>query len=149
MRFSFRLVLVALLASLPTGWLPAGCASECDGRLRETVNYLASDELQGRGVGSPGIDKAADFIAQQFSKLGLRTDLYNGTPFQEFEITLASELGPADTNRLSFVSPKEASGQTKPIELKLGDSFTPLAIGASSKFDLPLVFAGFGITAKD
>src|SRR6476620_5082531 len=108
MRFSFRLVLVALLASLPTGWLPAGCASECDGRHRETVNYLASDDLQGRGVGSPGIDKAADFIAQQFSKFGLRTDLFHGTPFQEFELTLASELGPAEHNRLSFVGPNGA-----------------------------------------
>lgn len=149
MRFCFGFICIAVWGLSLPGWLPAESAADSESRLRASVNYLASDELQGRGVGSPGIDKAADFIAQQFSKLGLRTDLYNGTPFQEFEITLASELGPADTNRLSFVGPKEASGLAKPIELKLGESFTPLAIGSSAKVDLPLVFAGFGITAKD
>ena len=35
------------------------------------------------------------------------------------------------------------------IELELGKDFTPLAIGGSGKFDLPLVFVGYGITAKD
>lgn len=35
-------------------------------------NYLASDELKGRKTGSPEIDKAADFIADEFSKAGLK-----------------------------------------------------------------------------
>src|SRR6185369_11268090 len=95
---------VVFLLSL--AWVAARAAdssAESEARLRETVSYLASDELQGRGVGTAGIDKAADYIAQQFSRLGLRTDLYNGTPFQEFEITLAAEMGPAEKNRLAFV----------------------------------------------
>ena len=33
--------------------------------------------------------------------------------------------------------------------MKLGEQFNPLAIGGSGKFDLPLVFVGYGITAKD
>ena len=32
-------------------------------RLRQTVEYLASDELQGRGPRTEGIDKAADYIS--------------------------------------------------------------------------------------
>jgi hypothetical protein len=35
------------------------------------------------------------------------------------------------------------------VELKLGEDYTPLAIGGSGKFNLPLVFVGYGITAKD
>ena len=34
---------------------------------------LASDEMQGRRVFSPEIDKAADFIADEFKKAGLQT----------------------------------------------------------------------------
>ncbi len=35
-------------------------------RMQEYVTYLASDELQGRAPGSEGIDKAANYIVEQF-----------------------------------------------------------------------------------
>jgi Zn-dependent M28 family amino/carboxypeptidase len=34
---------------------------------------LSADDMQGRKVFSPGIDKAADFIADEFKKIGLKT----------------------------------------------------------------------------
>jgi hypothetical protein len=34
-------------------------------------NFLASDELKGRKPGTPGIEKAADFISDEFKKSGL------------------------------------------------------------------------------
>src|SRR4051794_12471968 len=40
--------------------------------LRKTIEYLASDELEGRKIGTPGIDLAADYIADAFGKLGLQ-----------------------------------------------------------------------------
>lgn len=40
-------------------------------RIRETVDYLASDELKGRGTSSEGEIKAAAFIARKFKELGL------------------------------------------------------------------------------
>ena len=46
-----------------------------DKRLKESVGYLASDELEGRGVGTRGIDKAAEFLAAEFTRLGLKTRL--------------------------------------------------------------------------
>jgi hypothetical protein len=39
--------------------------------LRRMVTHLASDELEGRGTPSTGLDKAADFIAEEFKKAGL------------------------------------------------------------------------------
>jgi len=36
------------------------------------VKYLASDELQGRGNGTPGLERAADYIAGQFKASGLQ-----------------------------------------------------------------------------
>ena len=43
--------------------------------------------------------------------------------------------------------PKSKDGQPRRIELVLGKDYTPLAISGNGKFDLPLVFAGYGITA--
>ncbi len=39
--------------------------------MMETIGYLSSDALKGRGYGEPGLDQAADYIAEQFRKAGL------------------------------------------------------------------------------
>jgi hypothetical protein len=144
---------LALVLAVP-GWgddrpAPGDRATESENRLRASVEYLASDALEGRGVGTAGLDKAADYIAEQFSSAGLKTDLFHGTPFQEFEVTVASEMGPAEHNRLVLSGPAGDEGQPRRTELKLSESFTPLAIGGSGTFDAPLVLAGYGITAKN
>ena len=45
---------------------------------------LASDEMQGRKVFTPEIDKAADFIAAEFKASGLQTWNNSGNYRQEF-----------------------------------------------------------------
>jgi hypothetical protein len=39
--------------------------------MREHLKFIASDELQGRNTPSPGLDRAAEYIAAQFKKAGL------------------------------------------------------------------------------
>ncbi len=56
--------------------------------LRANLTYLASDELEGRATPSKGLDKAADYIAEQFRKAKLEP--VNGSYFQ---IANLSELG--------------------------------------------------------
>jgi len=41
-------------------------------QLKEMVNYLASDELEGRKAGTNGIDKAASFIQKHFQSYGIK-----------------------------------------------------------------------------
>lgn len=53
--------------------------------LRANVEYLASDELEGRATPSAGLDKAAIFIAAQFRKTGLQP--IKGSYFQEAPVT--------------------------------------------------------------
>jgi hypothetical protein len=113
-----------------------------EGRLRKSTEYLASDELQGRGVRTRGIDLAADFIAKRFVECGLKTKLFNGTPFQTFH--LSSRLGLGSTNELAFSGP-----DGKIHELILSEEFTPLSLSGSAAFDLPLAFVGYGITAPE
>ena len=40
--------------------------------IKEAVNALAADDMQGRGTAQPGGDKAAAWIADRFAKLGLK-----------------------------------------------------------------------------
>jgi hypothetical protein len=42
--------------------------------LRSYVTYLADDKLEGRGTPSKGLDMAADFIAGEFKKAGLKPE---------------------------------------------------------------------------
>jgi aminopeptidase N len=53
-------------------------------RMMKTVSYLASDELQGRGAGSPGLNKAADYIVEKFTSIGLLPGADDGTYLQVF-----------------------------------------------------------------
>lgn len=136
--------LLCLLASASHG--AAEDASVVERRLADSAKFLSSDELEGRGIGTQGIDLAADYIAKQFREIGLKTELIEGGPFQKFKMTIGSNLG--EPNSLVFVGPSAEGGQARRIELKLGEGFNPLAIGGSGKFDVPLVFVGYGITAK-
>ncbi len=121
-------------------------SSAIEGRLAITAKYLSSDELEGRGVGTEGLNLAAEYIAKQFREIGLKTELFDGQPFQKFNMVTGAELG--SPNTLTFVGPASESGQPRRIEVKLGEGFTPLAIGGSGEFDVPLTFVGYGITGK-
>jgi hypothetical protein len=142
---------VAPLLFLAVGLRPlcADDAAAIEQRLAATDRYLASDELEGRGLGTKGIDLAAGYLADQLRQLnryGLKTALWNGSPFQKFQVAVDAELGP--NNRLALVGPpKEKGGKPRTIELVVGKDYTPLAISGNGKFDLPVVFAGYGITA--
>lgn len=57
-----------LAAQEPLALLPTVFQKET---MIETVRYLSDKERAGRGFGTPGLDKAADHIAQQFKLAGL------------------------------------------------------------------------------
>ena len=54
--------------------------------LRDHARYLASEELTGRGVDTPGIKLARDYIAREFAKIGLRPGGDNGSYLQGFDV---------------------------------------------------------------
>ncbi len=54
-------------------------------RMMGHVEYLASDGLEGRGLGSEGIEKAAEYIADRFERAGLKPAGDNGTFYQTWE----------------------------------------------------------------
>lgn len=55
-------------------------------KLMEHVAYLAAPELEGRGVGTAGLQKAADYVADAFAAAGLRPGGDDGTFHQRFKV---------------------------------------------------------------
>ena len=58
------------------------------------IRYLASDELEGRLAGSPGAEKAAQYIAEQFARRNLLPLGEGGSYLQEFSFVAGVRLGP-------------------------------------------------------
>ena len=135
---SFSLVLLVAVGSLAWGEV----APEVVTRLTSDLKYLASDELEGRGVGTNGLNVAADYVAKAFKDAGLNVTKAGGDPFQEFTMTTGAKLGP--TNTLKLVGP-----EGKTIELAIDKDFQVCSFGASGTFNAELVFAGYAIDAKD
>jgi Peptidase family M28/PDZ domain/PA domain len=141
-------VVLALILPLGLGALagqPAGPSID-SARYLAHVRYLASDELQGRGNGSPGLERAGDYIAAALRTDGLAPAV-NDTYFQPFEIVTGLEI--RDGNLLSLT----AGDSTATFEL--GRTYVPLSVSAiptttaaaGSPTNLAVVFGGYGISA--
>lgn len=106
--------------------------------LRDHVRYLASEELTGRGIETPGIELARAYIAGEFTKYGLRPGGDNGTYLQSFEV-------------VTGVAVKQPASLTlgNQTALTLNQDWTPLGFSASAKVAGEVAFAGYGITAKN
>lgn len=112
-----------------------------EGRLLEHLRYLASDELQGRGNGSPGMELAARYVAEELRRIGVEPAGTDGTYFQPFTITTGQNLGP--NNRLEIRGPENAR------ELSIGPEYQLLTYGPNPTISGELFFAGFGITSNE
>src|SRR5688572_9939356 len=53
-------------------------------KIKDHIKFLAGDELNGRGTGSDGEQKAAFYIEKQFKDLGLQPKGDDGTYMQNF-----------------------------------------------------------------
>ncbi len=146
-RLTFVIAVVTSCWSsvVPTGTLAAAennAAAVLD-RVGGDIQYLASEELQGRAPGSEGLQKAADYMRDAFKEAGLTSGVTDGSYYQPFEISLETKLL-REQARLVLHGP---DGQT--VKLSLGDDYQALAIGGSGKARAEIVFAGYGISAPE
>jgi aminopeptidase YwaD len=132
------LVVSLTLVSLLAGWNSQAQAPRANEELLRHVKFLASDETTGRGVDTPGIKLARDYIAREFAKNGLQPGGDNSSYLQSFTVATG-------------VSVKQPSSLTLSDEdaLTLNDDWTPLGFSTSAAADATVVFAGYGITAND
>jgi Zn-dependent M28 family amino/carboxypeptidase len=100
---------------------------------------LSSDDMQGRRTFSPGIEKAANFIADEFKQTGLQTWKNSGTYLQEFTMV-----------KPKFIS---VSGSFEHIPLESKDvivitSKAELSITETTGFEMVSIKAGANIFSE-
>ncbi len=99
--------------------------------IKQHLEVLASDSLEGRETAAPGMVKAANYVSSQYEKLGLPT-LANGTRFQEFPlVNLIAGMMTIDTRKKSY----KQSG-----DFFFTDNSAELQVEATD-----IVFVGYGI----
>ncbi len=54
-------------------------------RMFKHIKYLSSDELKGRGLGTPELEKAKKYIKEKFEQYGLKPAGENGTYYQTWQ----------------------------------------------------------------
>src|SRR5688572_28992841 len=60
--------------------------------IKRLTTELSSPQFEGRGTGQPGADKAAQYLADYFAKLGLKPAGENGTYLQPIKFRSAAAL---------------------------------------------------------
>ena len=100
--------------------------------LLDHLEYLSSDSLKGRLPGTLEDKLAADYIAAEFRKAGLKWITDDG--LQEFELITDLKKGPGN-----YFSCSE-------LESAPDSSFAPLPFTANSRLDAGVVFTGYGLS---
>lgn len=65
--------------------------------LRKHVETLSADDMEGRGTGTPGADRAADYVFEALRKLGLEPK------FQEFDLPVRNDKSVRAKNVLAIL----------------------------------------------
>jgi hypothetical protein len=93
------------------------------------VKNLSADAMEGRGLGTKGIEKSADYIERELRTIGA-SPAFDKSYRQKFPVKIGVALG---TNNH--------------IEGLKDDEWTPLGFSSSGSFSGPIAFVGYGIEA--
>ncbi len=113
-------------------------------KIRAAVKYLASDKLEGRGVGTEGDHLASKYMANQFAAYGLKPAGDNGSWYQKVPLYAVHTTAAQTTFQL-------VPAKGEPLTLKYGmDYVTNNQTGTpTADIDAPIVFVGYGIRAPE
>ena len=135
------LCLTASFASCVLIWAATDFSNEGK-RWWSHIQYLASDDLQGRNTGSEGHRKAATYIAGEFERSGLKAAGTSGY-FQPVKFDVREIV--EDRSSVAVVR----NGKAQP--LKLGEDAVISLRGdiADGDTDAPAVFAGYALKVPE
>jgi aminopeptidase YwaD len=165
---SFAFLMVAALAAGIFAQQTSSTKVTSVERLRAHIEYLASDKLEGRRTGSPGANAAAEYIAREFSRYGLRRSIGQDLPgmsvleadspnryLQKFPYVAGVELGKNNSLTVTLTSANVAETQgsfkTQTTEaFRVAEDWLPLGLSASGRVEnLPAVLVGYGLSVSD
>jgi hypothetical protein len=73
MKLAALAALTVQMAACAGGTRGAGSAQADSVRIRRDIEHLASEQLEGRGTGTPGLDSASAWAARRYAALGLKS----------------------------------------------------------------------------
>ena len=111
--------------------------------IQQRVEFLASDELEGRMTGSEGAKRAAEHIKTQFGKLNLKPIGDEASYFQAFEFTAGRRII-AEENRFHLT--RQMHGAEQVMEFSVERDFQPLSFSRNGVVEGEVVFVGYGLT---
>jgi Peptidase family M28/PDZ domain/PA domain len=120
---------------------PALHADDSQARLKRDLRFLASEECEGRGLKTEGINRAAAYIEADFKAAGLKTPFADGSYFQPF--TVRETYLAAGSNKLTLSGP-----DGKDVEAPFNRGFAVSGLSGKGTVGGGLVFAGYGITSE-
>ncbi len=123
------------------GLLAPGPPAVSEAHLRAHVEYLASDRLGGRLVGTEGIRLAEAYIAGKFRDYGLTPVPGRRGWFLDFTLYRVG-FDPQETKL-------EGSASGQRFQAQLGADFRPMDESGAGRAAGEVVFAGYGITAPE
>ncbi|MBP1661602.1 MAG: aminopeptidase, partial [Candidatus Aminicenantes bacterium] len=104
------------------------------------IKFLASNELKGRKSGTPEYRRAAEYVAAEMAKAGLKPGGDNGTWFQEVPFKNWSDF--EQPIRLEILAPRP-----RVYFAGRGRDFVPFSGTGSGRVRGGLVFAGYGVAS--
>jgi hypothetical protein len=110
--------------------------------IRADMRFLADDMLEGRGIETQGYGVAARYMASQFEALGLQP---TGSAGYLQNVSLRSSRIDESKATLSWV--RAGVPETLTLRQDYIPSVDPLR--SETSVEAPVVFVGFGVTAKD
>ncbi|HSB55318.1 MAG TPA: M28 family peptidase [Gemmatimonadales bacterium] len=81
------LVIPALLQAQTSAPLKSAAGTITPADIKQRIFVIADDSMMGRDTPSPGLEKTAQYVADQFKKFGLKPGGENGTWFQRYTIS--------------------------------------------------------------
>ncbi len=105
-------------------------------QLKDYLEFIASDELEGRDTPSRGLDVAAKFIATNLSRWGVKPAGDNGTFMQRFAL------------QKSIVDSAQTALEINGQRFKFGTDFLAHSASGAGTASAPLVYVGHGMMIK-
>ena len=111
--------------------------------IRQHIEFLADDALEGRMTGSEGAKRAAEHIKTQFATLNLKPIGDEGSYFQEFEFTAGRRIIAGENK---FQVTRQTHGSEQVMEFSVERDFQPLSFSRNGVVEGEVVFVGYGLT---
>jgi hypothetical protein len=104
------------------------------------IKILSAPNMEGRGPGTKGLERASKYIEHRYNALGLQPAGSEGY-LQPFTVTTGAKLKSDNDVTIENGAAKQP--------LKINQDFEPISFSASGSFTGPLVFVGYGASADE